>query len=223
MRMLEAKFWGEYALFTRPEFKVERVSYEVMTPSAARGILEAIFWKPEFTWVIDSIAVLNPIQRVSLLRNEVESRQSERVAKKWFVNGGGYLADQDRTHRHSLVLKNVAYIVCAHIKLKPHADKPVMAYEEQFLRRLQRGQCFQQPYFGCREFAAFFGPPDGTEKPIDRTEDLGFMLRDLEFVPDPKGPMSFYQQSDRSGRTVEKGRAIAQFFRASLKKGVMEC
>ena len=81
MRMLEAKFWGEYALFTRPEFKVERVSYEVMTPSAARGILEAIFWKPEFTWVIDSIAVLNPIQRVSLLRNEVESRQSERVAK----------------------------------------------------------------------------------------------------------------------------------------------
>ena len=83
-----------------------------------------------------------------------------------------------------------------------------MAYEEQFLRRLQRGQCFQQPYFGCREFAAFFGPPDGTEKPIDRTEDLGFMLRDLEFVSDPKGPMSFYQQSDRSGRTVEKGRAL---------------
>lgn len=222
-RILEAKFWGQYGLFTRPEFKAERVSYEVMTPSAARGMLEAIYWKPEFTWVIDSIGVINPIQRVSMLRNEVKSRQSERVAKKWETNGGHYFADQDRTQRHSLVLKDVAYIVRAYIKLKPHADKPVKAYEEQFLRRLERGQCFQQPYFGCREFAAFFGPPDGTETFIDRTEDLGFMLRDVEFVADSKGPISFYQQSDESGKKLKQGRAIAQFFRASLKQGVMQC
>lgn len=224
MRVLEAKFWGEYALFTRPEFKAERVTYEVMTPSAARGILEAIFWKPEFSWVIDSIAVLNPIQRVSIMRNEVKSRQTERIAKKWASTGQGhYFADLDRTQRHSLVLKDVAYIIRAHIELKPHADKPVMAYEEQFLRRLNRGQCFQQPYFGCREFVAFFAPPDGTEKPIERTEDLGLMLRDLEFTPDSQGPMSFYRQTDRSGPQVLKGRAIAQFFKARLVEGVMQC
>jgi CRISPR-associated protein Cas5d len=224
MRILEAKFWGDYALFTRPEFKAERVTYEVLTPSAARGLLESIFWKPEFFWVVDSIAVLNPIQRVSILRNEVKSRQTERVARKWANTGEGhYFADQDRTQRHSLILKDVAYIVRAHMQLKPHADKPVMAYEEQFLRRLNRGQCFQQPYFGCREFVAFFGSLDGTEEPINRTEDLGLMLRDLEFAPDPDGPMSFYQQTDRSGPQLQKGRAIAQFFQARLVKGVMQC
>lgn len=224
MRILEAKVSGEYALFTRPEFKAERVTYEVMTPSAARGLLEAIFWKPEFSWVVDSIVVLKDIQRVSIMRNEVKSRQNERVARKWANTGqGNYFADQDRTQRHSLVLKDVEYIVRAHIQLRSHADKPVMAYEEQFLRRLNRGQCFQQPYFGCREFVAFFCPPDGTEQPIDRTEDLGLMLRDVEFTSDPEGPMTFYRQSDRSGRQIQRGRAVAQFFQARLERGVLQC
>lgn len=224
MIIQKARFWGEYALFTRPEFKAERVTYEVMTPSAARGMMEAIFWKPEFSWVIDAIAVLKPIQRVSIMRNEVKSRQSDRTAKKWATAGeGGYFVDEDRTQRHSLILKDVDYLVSAHIQLKPHADKPIKAYEDQFLRRLEKGQCFQQPYFGCREFVAFFGPADGTEQPINRTEDLGFMLRDLDFVSDSKGPMTFYQQIDRSGREIVKGRAIASFFPASLKKGVMRC
>ncbi len=224
MRILEAKFWGEYALFTRPEFKAERVTYEVMTPSAARGMLEAIFWKPEFRWVVDSIVVLNEIQRASIMRNEVKSRQNEHVAKKWANAGkGNYFADLDRTQRHSLVLKDVKYIIRAHIHLRSHADKPVMAYEEQFLRRLNRGQCFQQPYFGCREFVAFFSSPDGTEQPIDRTEDLGLMLRDVEFISDPKGPMTFYRQSDHDGRQTERGRAVAEFFQARLEQGVLQC
>ncbi len=220
----KVKFSGDYACFTRPEFKVERVSYEVMTPSAARGMVEAIYWKPEFCWVIEEIAVLKPIRRISIMRNEIKSRQSDRTAKKWHSDGGvgNYNIESDRTQRHSLILKDVAYLVTAHIDLKPHADKPVRSYEEQFLRRLNKGQCFQQPYFGCREFVADFGPADGTEKPIDVDDHLGYMLRDFDFVEDKKGLISFTTQDHRSKRIV-KGKAVANFFQAQLKGGVLTC
>src|ERR687884_201199 len=104
MAPLEVKVWGEGVCFTRPEMKVERVSYPVMTPSAARGALEMVFWKPEFTWHIEEIWVLKPIRFISLLRNEVNSKQSDRAARGWERNGGGYLAPEDRAQRHTLAL-----------------------------------------------------------------------------------------------------------------------
>ncbi len=132
---------------------------------------------------MDEIAVLKPIRLMSIMRNEIKSRQSDRLAGKWAQNGvGNYFIETDRTQRHSLILKDVAYLVSAHMELLPHADKPVRAYEEQFLRRLEKGQCFQQPYFGCREFVAHFEPPDGTEQPINLDCSFGCMLRDIDFI-----------------------------------------
>ena len=105
--------WGAMACFTRPEAKVERVTYEVMTPSAARGILEAIYWKPEMRWQIREIRVLRPIRHISLLRNEVKSVAILSTARQWAQQGGGYCADEDRTQRHTLALRDVAYIIVA--------------------------------------------------------------------------------------------------------------
>src|SRR6266508_6850254 len=119
---LAVRVWGDLACFTRPEMKVERVSYPVMTPSAARGILEAVFWKPEFRWRVQEIWVLKPIRYTSILRNEVNSRQSERAARGWQADGGGYDAAADRAQRHTLGLRDVAYVIAAQIELKPHAD-----------------------------------------------------------------------------------------------------
>ena len=115
---LEVKLWGDYACFTRPEMKVERVSYPVMTPSAARGALEAIFWKPEVTWRIKEIRVLKPISFASILRNEITDRQSDRSARRWMVEGGGYDASNHRAQRHTLALRDVAYIVRAQLDLR---------------------------------------------------------------------------------------------------------
>lgn len=112
---LAAKFWGDFACFTRPEMKVERVSYPVMTPSAARGALEAIFWKPEVYWTIQEVFVLQPIRYASILRNEVNSRQSDRVAAGWRKDGGGYDSSADRAQRHTLALRDVSYVVRANL------------------------------------------------------------------------------------------------------------
>src|SRR5215204_1330075 len=163
---LEVKVWGEFACFTRPEFGAERVSYEVMTPSAARGVLEAIFWRPEIEWRVREIVVLNPIRRFSILRNEVTSLQSERSARSWTGEGGGYYADEDRAQRHTLCLRDVAYVIRADIFLKPHTNDHPAKYRDQFRRRVVRGQCFSQPYLGTREFSAFFGPPVADEEHV---------------------------------------------------------
>jgi CRISPR-associated protein Cas5d len=191
---LAVKMWGERACFTRPEMKVERVSYPVMTPSAARGVLEAIFWKPEFAWRVREIAVLKPIRHFSMVRNEVNSVASEKAARSWASEGGSYFADQDRAQRHTLGLRDVAYLIRADVELKGHATEDVAKYRDQFRRRVERGQCYHRPYLGCREFVAFFGKPDGTEAPIDLTDDLGRMLFDLDYDPNKSGrgtPRSF--------------------------------
>src|SRR5215470_2839527 len=138
---LNVRVWGELACFTRPEMKVERVSYPVMTPSAARGVLEAVFWKPEFRWHVQEIWVLKPILYTSILRNEVNSRQSERAARSWQVDGGGYDAAADRAQRHTLGLRDVAYVIAAQIELKPHADADPAKYRDQFRRRVRDGRC----------------------------------------------------------------------------------
>lgn len=182
---LTVKVWGEYACFTRPEMKVERVSYPVITPSAARGVLEAIFWKPEFEWRVREIHVLKPIRHISLMRNEVHKRVSVRDAQPFF-------ADEARAQRHTLALRDVAYIIYADIVLKDHADKDVAAYRDQFRRRVKRGDCHYQPYLGCREFVAYFAEPTGEEQPIPLSDDLGRMLGEIHFRPDGKAEPVFF-------------------------------
>ncbi|HEY8489743.1 MAG TPA: type I-C CRISPR-associated protein Cas5c [Dehalococcoidia bacterium] len=200
---LSVRVWGEYACFTRPEMKVERVTYPVMTPSAARGVLEAIFWKPEFTWRVEEIWVLREIRYFSILRNEVNSRASERAARGWQERGGGYVAADDRAQRHTLALRDVAYVIRAQVEVKPGVAEDPAKYRDQFRRRVREGRCFAQPYLGCREFAADFGEPDPQERPIDRTEDLGPMLLDLDYAADGSG------------------RGTPRFFPARLEQGVL--
>jgi CRISPR-associated protein Cas5d len=201
---LEVKVWGEYACFTRPEMKAERVSYSVMTPSAARGLLEAIFWKPEISWQVREIWVLNPIRHFSILRNEVNSKAPPCTARGWFQARGGYFAEEDRAQRHTLGLRDVAYIIKADVVLAPHAmAEDIAKYRDQFRRRVHRGQCYHQPYLGCREFVASFGPPGGTEQPIHVTDTLGRMLFDLDYASD------------------NTGRGRPRFFQAQLEHGIL--
>ena len=220
---LEVKVWGEFACFTRPEFGVERVSYEVMTPSAARGILEAIFWKPEFRWMVREIEVLNPIRHFSILRNEmnhVQSMSRARGGEPYYADRNDYLYGKNRAQRHTLCLRDVAYVIRADIDLKPYANDHPAKYRDQFRRRVKRGQCFNQPYLGTREFSAFFGPPSGDEQPIDVSDDLGFMLFDIGFVPDAKGKVA-YAGHGPEGRSIVRGDAQPKFFRARLERGVL--
>ena len=201
---LEVKVWGDFACFTRPEMKVERVTYPVMTPSAARGTLEAIFWKPEFTWRILEIWVLKPIRYFSIRRNEINDRQSIRVAEKWVASGGGsYDPAEHRAQRHTLALRDVSYLIKALVELKPGAQDDVAKYRDQFRRRVETGRNFATPFLGCREFSAFFSKPTGEERPIQVSETLGTMLHDIEF--------------DNDG----SGRGTPRFFEAALKDGVL--
>ncbi len=204
MSRITLRVWGEFACFTRPEMKVERVSYPVMTPSAARGILEAIFWKPEFQWRIREIWVLRPVRHFSILRNEVNHRAVISTALGWSKGGGGYFADEDRNRaqRHTLALRKVAYTILAEMELADHTKDPLPKYTEQFQRRLESGRCFHRPYLGCREFPAFFGPAEEHERPIDESDDLGLMLFDLEYDP-------------------ANGHGTPRFFRAQLDRGVL--
>ncbi len=184
--------------------KVERVTYPVMTPSAARGVLEAIFWKPEFIWRVEEVWVLKPVSYYSILRNEVNSRQSERVAAAWQrAGGGGYATTSDRAQRHTLALRDVDYVLRAQVELRPDVTDDPAKYRDQFRRRVEGGRCFSTPFLGCREFSAAFAPQDGSERPIDHDEDLGPMLLEIEY------------DADGSGR----GRP--RFFDARLEAGVL--
>lgn len=196
---LEVKVWGDLACFTRQTMKVERVSYPLMTPSAARGVCEAIFWRPAVYWEIQEIEVLKPIHYTSFIRNEVNSRASERVARSWETNGGGYDASADRAQRHTLALRDVSYVIRAQLSLQPGVTDDIAKFRDQFRRRVRQGRCFTTPYLGCREFSAFFAEPDGSEQPIDRSEELGLMLLDLDFASDGSGiatPIFFDAQLD---------------------------
>ncbi len=200
---------GPYACFTRPEMKVERVSYDVMTPSAARACFEAILWKPAIRWHVRRIEVLKPIRWINLRRNEVSGVVSGRNVETAMNNGVGDLAqyiEEERQQRAGLFLRDVAYRVHADLEVLPGAapDNTPMKFQEMFARRATKGQCVNQPSLGCREFAAAFRlvedlatkPP-----PIDDTRDLGFMLHDLDFSK-PTDPQP-------------------RFFRAALENGVV--
>jgi CRISPR-associated protein Cas5d len=156
------RVWGDHACFTRPEMKVERVSYDVMTPSAARGILEAIHWKPAIRWVIDRIHVLKPIRFQSIRRNEVGSKaptgKIKTAMNRGSLEGLHLLVDEDRQQRASTVLTDVSYVIEAHFDLikKADSDENEGKHLDIFNRRAARGQCFHQPCLGTREFAAKF-------------------------------------------------------------------
>lgn len=199
------RVWGDYACFTRPEMKVERVSYDVMTPSAARGIIEAIHYKPAIRWVIDEIQVLKPVQFSNIRRNEVSSvisTQSINGAMKGTKRNIHINTTKDRQQRATLMLKDVEYIIKAHFEMtdrKGETDTPEKHYNI-FLRRAREGQCFNQPYFGCREFPANFElVEEQGYNPIGETKDLGFMLYDIDF----------------------KNKMQPVFFRAQMEKGII--
>ncbi|MER6774947.1 type I-C CRISPR-associated protein Cas5c [Streptomyces bacillaris] len=173
---------GPLACFTRPELKVERVSYPVMTPSAAVGVLEAIFWKPEMSYVITAIEVLKPVEWTQVRRNEVKSVVSTaEVAALRKGPGRRYDVEMDRDQRNSMLLRDVHYRIRAQILRAPHAmDVPEGKYRDQLRRRVDKGACFSEPFLGCREFTASFGPQSGV-RPIGRDEDLGVMLHSIAY------------------------------------------
>ena len=203
--------WGEWACFTRPEMKVERVSYDVMTPSAARGVVEAIYWKPEIRWHVDRITVLNPIQFTSVRRNEVKDKIGAGVAKamKDSVGNLAFYVDEgdNRQQRATLMLRDVGYIIEAHIEILS-GPVNIAKHLDQFNRRARKGACFTRPYLGCREFAADFEmlEAESSVPAIDASlagpRDLGWMLHDIDFT-DPKNMQ-------------------AKFFHATMQDGVIE-
>ena len=212
MNPVEVRVSGPLACFTRPEMKVERVSYPVMTPSAACGVLESIFWKPQFRWRIEEILVLAPIRRVSIRRNEIGERQTEQRARGWARAGGvggAYAADQ-RVQRHTLALRDVDYVIRAQADVAPGGEDAAK-YRDQFRRRVARGQCFARPYLGCREFAADFSEPDGSERAIPLTEPLGLMLHSVDFTGGGRGEPRFFDAALDGGvlRVPRSGREAA--------------
>lgn len=207
--LVSVKTWGNYACFTRPEFKVERVSYPVITPSAARGLLEAIFWKPEFRYEIREVGVLKLGSQTTILRNELSERQGK---KPIFV-------EHQRQQRSSLVLKDVAYLIRADMVLKNHASDPIYKYRDQFNRRLDRGQCHHTPYLGTREFAAAFAPPDGERPNADLNFDLGPMLFDLAYIEDEQRDELEFIRHSSDGVNKAKGYVRPLFFFACLESG----
>ncbi len=178
--------WGDYACFTRPENKAERLSYDVMTPSAARGVLDAIYWKPEIRWVVDRIHVLREVRFTSVRRNEVKSKVPADTARTAMRAGRGQLGifvdeGDNRQQRAATILRDVEYAIEAHFVVRGGQDGPPKHYE-MFKRRAERGQYFHHPYLGCREFPASFAwletPP---ASPLRGTRDLGWMLHDIDF------------------------------------------
>ena len=188
---IKLHIWGDHACFTRPEMKVERVSYDVMTPSAARGVLEAIHWKPAILWVVDAIHVLNPIRFTSIRRNEVGAKIPVGSVRSAMIredtNELGLAVDENRQQRAATVLVKPAYVIEAHFELTDAAGEGDTAAKHvaMFNRRAAAGQCFHRPYLGTREFAAHFelvgGDLPPSKLPDDQlNRDLGWMLHDID-------------------------------------------
>ncbi len=192
---------GEYACFTRPEMKVERVSYDVITPSAARAIFEAILWKPAISWHVKKIEVLAPIRWISVRRNEVGKVASSR--------SDGIYIEEDRQQRAGLFLRDVKYRIFAEFEFTPPAvearsDETEAKYAAMFERRAKNGQCFNQPYLGCREFSCSFrlvNPQMESSTLIPETRDFGWMLYDMDFF-DPKNIKPLFFRAQMTNGTI---------------------
>ncbi|SPJ15504.1 CRISPR-associated protein Cas5 [Syntrophobacter sp. SbD2] len=203
------KVGGDYACFTRPEFKVERVTYPVITPSAARGILEAIYWKPEFRWEIREIQVFKDIRETSILRNEVSTR------------GAPCFIEEKRVQRTCLMLRDVEYVIHAEIIQKPHDKEHPEKHISCFNRRVEKGQYHHHPYLGTREFDAWFEPRNVEDVPLPLNLSIGNMLFDIVFQENPaREEMSFLRVQEGVKREA-KGCALALFFNAVLVNGTM--
>lgn len=185
---VKLKVWGDYACFTRPEMKVERVSYDVMTPSAARGILEAIYWKPAIRWVVDQIHVLRPIRFDNIRRNEISGKLALGKVKTAMKDGSApveVFIEEDRQQRAAMVLRDVSYVIDAHFEFTGSEDNNPPKHKEIFDRRVSKGQCYYRPYLGCREFPAHFEPVEEVPLSVHKGEkDLGWMLHDIDFEKD---------------------------------------
>ena len=206
--MIQLEVWGPYALFSRPELKTERMSYDVPTPSAARGLVESVYFHPGLRWRIDRIYIMNPIRFVSVRRNEVTDKISARNVRQAAQGGGQPLylaAPQAIVQRSSLLLQDVHYVIEAHFDMTAKAapsDNPGK-FQDIVTRRMERGQCYSMPYFGCREFTASFRRwPGGPIPTIDESRDLGLMLYDFDYS-DPQNITPTY-------------------FRARLEHGVLD-
>jgi CRISPR-associated protein Cas5d len=190
--IVRVKVTGDFACFTRPDLKVERMTYPCMTPSAARGVLDSILWKPEFQWWVHRIWVLNPVKFCSVKRNEINAKQGKTPI----------VIEEKRAQRNSIILKDVAYIIEASVYQKEFDPKnPVKKYAEMFKRRVKKGQCWRRPFMGTREFAAEFLEPDGNERPIQEIIPIGSMLFDIFY--DAKGvpsPIFFYDVKIEDGK-----------------------
>jgi CRISPR-associated protein Cas5d len=205
------------------------MSYEVPTPSAARGILDAILWKPEMRWHVRRIEVLSPIRFIALKRNEVQSKIAPGSIRKWMNEPGSYApmaagaGSEEGTPRNTLALRDVAYIIEAEpIIFGDPASNTPKKYTEMFSRRVERGQCFTQPCLGCREFAAQFEPPKGDEQPIDETRDLGLMLYDIIFDPGQGSyrPVFFQARLERGVMFTDAATALPD---EAIRKEVLAC
>ena len=209
MKRYRLEVSGDFACFTRPEMKVERVSYDLITPSASRAILESILWKPAIHWHVRAIEVLRPVRWINLRRNEIGGTISARTVATAMRAGTGDLGlciEDERQQRAGLFLRDVAYRIHADLEVEPapHSPNSATKYQQMFERRAAKGQCINQPYLGCREFAAAFRlvvDGEAGAEPIDETRDLGFMLYDLDFT-NPTDPRP-------------------RFFRARLEQGVL--
>ena len=199
--ILSVRARGPLACFTRPELKVERFSTEVMTPTAAVGLLEAILWKPAIRWRIERIRVLNEIRFTAFRRNEVNSVAA--VPPAATIDHGGpaprYFADDDRAQRNTVALRDVDYVIEAHFELteRAGADDNVFKFVDMFRRRVRKGQHFHQPYLGCREMAAEVLPAEDAPSPIDESRDLGIMLWGIDYRPEGNQPIFFAAQLDQ--------------------------
>ena len=207
---IRVEVWGDYALFSRPEMKVERVSYDVITPSAARGLLESIYWHPGLSWKIDRIYVCNPIRFTNIRRNEVKDIVSGSSVKSVMKSGKGeiYIATSESIQqRAAMVLKDVRYVIEAHFDMTDNAaasDNPGK-FQDIMKRRLERGQFYSMPYMGTREFPAHFkqcGAIPECPDELKGTRDLGWMLLDMDYT----------DRSDIQPR----------FFRATMTDGVID-
>ena len=219
---IRLKVFGEYACFTRPEMKVERVSYDAITPSAARGVLEAIYWKPQIRWVVERLHVLKPIRFTNIRRNEVSAKASAANAKKAMK---GTLAEplalfieETRQQRAATILRDVAYVIEARFELLDDSE-PVAKHYNVFKRRAERGQYFHHPYLGCREFACDFDWIDGPipESELTGEQDLGYMLHDIEFQP-----TTGKNFDTLCAHTGERRNALPHFFRAKMTNGIID-
>ena len=205
---ISVEVWGDYACFSRPELKTERVSYDVMTPSAARGLLDAIYWHPGMRWVVDRIHICAPIRFTNIRRNEVKSTLLSSAALSAAKGGTPPVlyTSEDIQQRAAMVLQDVHYVIECHFTMTDKAapgDNPGK-FQDILRRRLRKGQCYHQPCFGCREFPANFREwPGGGIPALKVTQDLGFMLHSLDYS--------------------DSANIRSQFFRAKLVDGVMEC